>query len=134
MINCGARWTKKYNMAHRVTQFIIGLHKFIIGLLHNFSSGYAILVPSYKFRGRQFEIPGYITVGGRCGLSYAPTAIHRLLLHKCKYVSYIRFMVSCQWFINMQYTMNKTSCLDEIENCISNYIYDVKIRIYKYWI
>ena len=30
-------------MAHQVTQFIIGLHNFIIRL-HNFSSGYAILV------------------------------------------------------------------------------------------
>ena len=38
---------------------------------HNLSSGYAILVPGYKFRECQFEIPGYTcTVGGRRGLSY----------------------------------------------------------------
>ena len=47
-----------YTIYHRVTQFIIGLHNFIIGL-HNLSSGYATLVPGYKFRGCQFEIPGY---------------------------------------------------------------------------
>ena len=48
---------------HRVTQFY---HRVI-----QFSSGYAILVPGYKFRGCQFEIPGYTrTVGGRRGLSY----------------------------------------------------------------
>ena len=39
--------------------------------LHNFSLGYAILVPGYKFRGCQFEILGYTrTVGGQRGLSY----------------------------------------------------------------
>ena len=70
MINCGARWAKKCNIAPREAQFIIGLHNFIIGL-HNFSSGYAILVPGYKFRGWQFLIPGYTrTVRGRRRLSY----------------------------------------------------------------
>ena len=49
MINCGARRAKKYNIAHRVTQFIIGLHNCIIGLhnciigLHNLSSCYTIV-------------------------------------------------------------------------------------------
>ena len=41
-------------MAHRVTQLIIGLH--------NFSSGYAILLPGYKFCRLQFEILGYTLV------------------------------------------------------------------------
>ena len=75
---CGTRFwivapdeKKKYNMTHREPQLIIGLHKFIIWF-YNFSSGYAILVPGYKFRGWQFEIPGYTcTVGGRRGLSYS---------------------------------------------------------------
>ena len=51
-------------------------HNFIVGF-HNFSSGYAILVPGYKFRGCQFEIPGYtLNVGGRRGLSHAPKLIY----------------------------------------------------------
>ena len=59
---------------HRVT-LIIRLHNFIISL-HNFSSGYAILVKGYKFRGCQFEIPGYThTVGGRPAWS--------VILHEC---------------------------------------------------
>ena len=46
--------------SHRVPPFIIGFHKF--------SSGYAILAPGYKFRGRQFETTGYArTLGGRRG-------------------------------------------------------------------
>ena len=53
-----------YFFTDRVPQFIIGLHKF--------SSGYAILALGYKFRGWQFETPGYThTVGGRRVLSYA---------------------------------------------------------------
>ena len=36
-----------------------------------FSSGYAILVPGYKFRGWQLETLGYTrTIGGRRGMSY----------------------------------------------------------------
>ena len=36
----------------------IGGHNFIIGF-DNFSWGYAILVPGYKFRECQFKIPAY---------------------------------------------------------------------------
>ena len=32
MINCGTRWAKKYNTAHRVTQFIFGLCNLSTGL------------------------------------------------------------------------------------------------------
>ena len=40
--------------------------------VHKFSSGYAILAPGYKFRGWQFEKPGYTrTVGGQRGLWHA---------------------------------------------------------------
>ena len=52
MINCGARWAKKYNMARSL------------------SSGYTILSSGYKFRVLPFEISGYTrTVGGWRGLS-----------------------------------------------------------------
>ena len=63
--------SKKYNMAHRVTHFIIGLHNLSSGYTI-LSSGYTILVPGYKFRSWQFEIQGYTrTVGGRRGLWHA---------------------------------------------------------------
>ena len=56
-------WHPMSKKVQRGPEFINGLH--------NFSSGYAILVPGYKFRGCQFEIPGYTrTIGGRRGLSY----------------------------------------------------------------
>ena len=54
-------WTKKYNTEHRGPKFIIGLHNFIIGF-YNFSSCYAILVPGYKFRRCQFEIPAWSVI------------------------------------------------------------------------
>jgi len=81
MINSGPRCAVLYFFAHRVPQFIIGFHKF--------SSGYAILVPGYKFRGCQFEIPGYTrTAGGRRGLSYLlpPLFIHEGFLKLNLYV------------------------------------------------
>ena len=51
MINCGPRCAMLYFFAHWVPQFIIGFQKI--------SSGYEILAPGYKFRGWQFESPGY---------------------------------------------------------------------------
>ena len=50
------------------------------------SSGYAILAPGYKFRGRQFEKPGYTrTVWGRRGLSYVHCPMRVLVM----YIGYI---------------------------------------------
>ena len=51
MINYVTQCAMLYFFTHRVPQFTIGLQKF--------SSGYAILAPGYKFRGWQFETPGY---------------------------------------------------------------------------
>ena len=82
MINCVTWCAMLYFFTHRVPQFIIGLH--------NFSSGYAILALGYKFRGWQFETPGYThTVGGRRGLSYVCIEIFILLIITCETISII---------------------------------------------
>ena len=46
---------QKLNTIWQTTPAPDGRYDFIIEL-HNFSSGYAILVPGYKFRGWQFEL------------------------------------------------------------------------------